>query len=222
VDGRLGFVGDIGRREGRSLGFRRARKEGRSDMKNLFHSGRYLLMDMASTFFFLGVLAVTHNVMLGVALGMAVGVIQIVLQKMRAKPIDTMQWLSLFLVVTGGTATLLTHDPRFVMIKPTIIYAIVGIVMCKPGWMNRYLPPVALQVAPDVAFVFGFIWAGLMFASGALNLALALTLKPLDWAAFMSAWAIASKLGLFLIQYATMRLIGAARVRRGEVVLATA
>ena len=191
-------------------------------MKNLFHSARYLLMDMASTFFFLGVLAVTHNVMLGVALGMAVGVVQIVLQKVRAKPIDTMQWLSLFLVVTGGTATLLTHDPRFVMIKPTVIYAIVGIVMCKPGWMNRYLPPVALQVAPDVAFVFGFIWAGLMFASGALNLALAMTLKPLDWAAFMSTWAVASKLGLFLIQFVTMRLIGAGRVRRGEVVLAAA
>lgn len=190
-------------------------------MKNLFHSGRYLLMDMASTFFFLGVLAVTHNIMLAVAMGMVVGVAQIVVQKVRAKPIDTMQWLSLFLVVTGGTATLLTHDPRFVMIKPTIIYAIVGIVMCKPGWMNRYLPPVALQVAPDVAFVFGFIWAGLMFASGALNLAMALTLKPIEWAAFMSTWALASKLGLFAIQFATMRIIGAGRVRRGEVVLAT-
>jgi intracellular septation protein len=191
-------------------------------MKNLFHAGRYLLMDMASTFFFLGVLAVTHNVMLAAALGMAVGVAQIVWQKVRAKPIDTMQWLSLFLVVAGGTVTLLTHDPRFVMVKPTVIYAIVGIVMCKPGWMNRYLPPVALQVAPDVAFVFGFIWAGLMFASAALNLALAFTLKPLDWAAFMSVWALCSKLGLFLIQFATMRIIGAGRVRRGEVVLATA
>ncbi|MBV8684807.1 MAG: septation protein IspZ [Caulobacteraceae bacterium] len=191
-------------------------------MKNLFHSGRYLLMDMASTIFFLAVLTLTHNVMLGVALGMAVGVLQIVWQKVRAKPIDTMQWLSLFLVVAGGTATLLTHDPRFVMIKPTVIYAIVGIVMCKPGWMNRYLPPVALQVAPDIAYVFGFIWAGLMFASGALNLALAFTLKPLDWAAFMSAWALFSKLGLFLIQFATMRIIGSARVRRGEVTLAAA
>jgi intracellular septation protein len=185
-------------------------------MKNLFHSGRYLLMDMASTFFFLGVLAVTHSVMLAVALGMAAGVAQIAWQKARAKPIDTMQWLSLFLVVAGGTATLLTHDPRFVMVKATVIYAIIGIVMCKPGWMNRYLPPVALEVAPDIAFVFGFIWAGLMFASGALNLVLALTLKPLEWAAFMSTWAVASKLTLFFIQFATMRIIGGMRVRRRE------
>jgi intracellular septation protein len=191
-------------------------------MKNLFHSARYLLMDMASTFFFLGVMAVTHDVMLAVALGMAVGVGQIILQKIRAKPIDAMQWLSLFLVVAGGTATLLTRDPRFVMVKATVIYGIVGIVMCKPGWMNRYLPPVALQVAPDIALVFGFIWAGLMFASGALNLVLALTLKPMEWAAFMSAWAVGSKLGLFLIQFATMRIIGSARVRRGEVTLAAA
>ena len=191
-------------------------------MKNLFHAGRYLLMDMASTFFFLGVLAVTHNVMLGVVLGMAVGVVQIAWQKVRAKPIDTMQWLSLFLVIAGGTATLLTRDPRFVMAKATVIYAIVGIVMCKPGWMNRYLPPIALQVAPDIAYVFGFIWAALMFVSAALNLVLALTLKPLEWAAFMSAWALGSKLGLFLIQFATMRVIGSARVRRGQVTLAAA
>jgi intracellular septation protein A len=186
-------------------------------MKNLFHSGRYLAMDMASTFFFLGFLALTHNVMLAIALGMVVGVVQIAWQKARAKPIDAMQWLSLFLVIASGTATLLTNDPRFAMAKATVIYAIVGVVMCKPGWMNRYLPPVALEVAPDVAFVFGFIWAGLMFFSGALNLFLALTLKPLEWAAFMSAWAIGSKLTLFGIQFATMRIIGGMRVRRGLV-----
>lgn len=191
-------------------------------MKNLFHAGRYLVTDMASTFFFLALLEITHDVMLSVALGMALGVLQIVVQKLRAKRIDTMQWLSLFLVVTGGTATLLTHDPRFVLIKPSVIYAIVGVVMLKPGWMNRYLPPVAIELTPDVAIVFGFIWAGLMFVSAGLNLVLAMTLKPLEWAADMSVWAIASKLTLFAIQYATMRLIGGARVRNGHAAPVTA
>ncbi|HWF01190.1 MAG TPA: septation protein IspZ [Caulobacteraceae bacterium] len=191
-------------------------------MTGLFHAGRYLLADMASTFFFLGLLAITHDVTLAVALGMTLGVLQIVWQKLRAKPIDAMQWLSLFLVVAGGAATLLTHDPRFVMAKASVIYVVVGSVMLKPGWMNRYLPPVAKQVAPDVAYAFGFIWAGLMFASAGINLALAMTLKPLDWAAAMSVWATGSKLGLFAIQYLTMRTVGAGRVRRGEVVLAAA
>jgi intracellular septation protein A len=183
-------------------------------MKTLFHSGRYLAMDMASTFFFLGLLAITHNVMLSIALGMAVGVGQVAWQKLRAKPIDTMQWVSLFLVLASGTATLLTHDPRFAMAKASAIYVIVGMVMCKPGWMNRYLPPIAIEVVPDIAWGFGFVWAALMFFSAGLNLYLAVTLKPIDWAAFMSAWAIGSKLTLFAVQFTSMRLIAGSRVRR--------
>jgi hypothetical protein len=50
-----------------------------------------------------------------------------------------------------------------------------------------------------------------MFASAALNVALALTLDPVTWSATMSIWGIASKVALFLIQYATMRLIGRRR-----------
>jgi intracellular septation protein A len=152
--------------------------------------------------------------MLAIALGMAFGVAQIVWQKVRAKPIDAMQWLSLFLVIASGTATLLTHDPRFAMAKASVIYVVVGIVMSKPGWLNRYLPPIALEMVPDIAWGFGFVWAAMMFFSAGLNLYLAVTLKPLDWAAFMSAWAIGSKLTLFGVQFTTMRLIAGARVRR--------
>jgi intracellular septation protein A len=47
-----------------------------------------------------------------------------------------MEWLSLFLVLASGTATLLTDNPRFVQFKPSAIYVIVGVVMLKPGWMK--------------------------------------------------------------------------------------
>ncbi len=52
-----------------------------------------------------------------------------------------MQWMSLFLVIASDEAALLTHDPRLVMVKPSLIYIAIGIVMLKPGWMNRYLLP---------------------------------------------------------------------------------
>jgi len=184
-------------------------------MKNLFHAGKFLAMDMASTIFFLGFYALTKNVLLAVALGMALGVGQIAWEFARKRPIDTMQWLSLFLVVATGTATALTRDPRFVMIKPSVIYAVVGIVMLKPGWMNRYLPERAMEIVPDVGVVFGYIWSGLMFFSAGLNLVLALRLPLSAYAGFMASYAIASKLGLFLAQYAVMRLIGGRRFRAG-------
>jgi intracellular septation protein A len=150
---------------------------------------------------------------LSVILGIALGVGQIGWEYARKKPIDTMQWMSLFLIVGSGAATLLTNDPRFVMVKPSLIYSVVGVVMLKRGWMNRYLPPVAMEVMPDIAIVFGFVWSGLMFATAALNIVVALNFSVVAWSAFMSVFAIASKAGLFLIQYAVMRSIGVRRRR---------
>lgn len=180
-------------------------------MTNLLHSARLLVSDLASTFLFLAVLLVTKDLVLAVALGVALGVLQIGWLIARRKPIDAMQWLSIGLVVASGAATLLTRDARFVMLKPTVIYCIVGAYMLRPGWMNRYLPPRAIEILPDVAYLFGFVWSGLMFLSAALNIVLALTLDPVAWSAAMSVWGIASKLGLFLFQYGAMRLVGRRR-----------
>ena len=115
-------------------------------MTNLLKAGKLLLLDMASTIFFLVVFLLTHNITLSVALGIALGLAQISIQFARKYPIETMEWLSLFLVVGSGAATLLTNNPRFVMFKPTVIYIVVGFVMLKPGWINRYLPPIAKAV----------------------------------------------------------------------------
>src|ERR1700737_3696327 len=174
---------------------------------------------MASAFLFLVIYLLTKNVTLAVVLGMALGAAQIGWQFARKKPIDTMQWMSLFLVLGAGAATLMTNDPRFVMIKPTVVYTVVGIVMLKPGWMNRYLPPVAIEIVPDIAVIFGFVWAGLMFFSAALNLVMALNFSVVTWSAFMSIYGIVSKAALFLIGYATMRTIGVRR-RRAQMALA--
>lgn len=188
-------------------------------MQHLARSAGLLISDLASTLLFLVVLLTSRNLILAVAMGVALGVAQIAWFKARRRPIDTMQWLSIGLVVVSGTATLLTQDARFVMLKPTVIYCIVGAYMLRPGWLNRYLPPIAIAIVPDVAWVFGFVWAGLMFASAGLNIALALSLDPIAWSAAMSIWGIASKATLFLVQYAAMRLIGG---RRARVATATA
>jgi intracellular septation protein A len=143
-------------------------------MKNLFAAAKLLLLDMASTFLFVVLLLLTQNIPLSVILGVALGVAQIGWEFVRKKPIDTMQWMSLFLVVGSGAATLLTKDPRFVMVKPSLIYVVVGVVMLKPGWINRYQPPVAKAVVPDIAVILGFAWSGLMFISAAVNTIVAL------------------------------------------------
>ena len=156
-------------------------------MRQLFASSKLLLLDMASTFFFLAVFLLTKSIAFSVALGMTLGVAQVGWEFARGKPIDVMQWMSLFLVLASGAATLITADPRFVMFKPTIIYCIVGVVMLRRGWMNRYLPPAAVQWVPDIAIIFGYAWAGLMFLSAALNLIAAMSLSVTAWSVSDSA-----------------------------------
>lgn len=99
------------------------------------------------------------------------------------------------------------------MVKPSIIYVIVGLVMLRRGWMTRYLPPIARATVPDLAITFGYVWAGMMFFSAVLNIVLALTLDVTAWAAVKSVWAIGSKVGLFGIQYAIMKSTGMRRAR---------
>lgn len=179
-------------------------------MRNLFQAARVLLMDLASTILFLVVYLATDNLYVAVGLGMALGVAQIGWQLARRQPIGSLQLLSVVLILASGTATFFTSDPTFVMLKPSVIYCIVGAVMLKRGWMNRYLPERAWPVA-DIATIFGFVWAGLMFASAALNVGLALTLDAKTWAAVMSAWGLFSKIGLFLVQYGWMTAVGRRR-----------
>jgi intracellular septation protein len=181
-------------------------------MRDFLNAAKLLLLDLASTILFLVVFLLTHNTILAVGLGMALGLAQIATQFVRRRAIETMEWLSLFLVIAAGTATLLTDDPRFVLFKPTVIYAIVGVVMLKPGWMNRYLPDIARAVVPDVAVVVGFVWSGLMFVSAMVNAFVALACSVATWALVMPIFGIVSKLTVFLVGFAALRFIGRRRV----------
>jgi intracellular septation protein len=180
-------------------------------MRNLLHAAKLLLLDLTSTIVFLAAYMVSNNIPMSVALGMALGIVQISMQFARKKPIETMEWLSLFLVVASGTAALITSDPRFVMLKPSAIYMIVGVVMLRPGWINRYLPPLANAVVPDLAIIVGFLWAGLMFASAAVNVFVALNYSVATWAWFMPVFGIVSKIVLLLVSFGMMRMIGRRR-----------
>jgi len=79
--------------------------------------------------------------------------------------------------------------------------------------MLRYMPERAKQYLPDLIITFGYVWAGLMFFSAMLNVALALTLSVVAWGTAMTIWSTASKIALFFAQYAFMKMVG---VRRGK------
>ena len=182
-------------------------------MKSLLSAARALLLDLASTILFFGTYVLTDNIVLAVAAGLALAGGQIAWHVLKRQPVDALQWVSLVVVLASGSATLVSGNPVFVMLKPSLIYLLVGWAMLKRGWMIRYLPPRALEFLPDLAVTFGYIWAGLMFFSAALNLVLAFDLDVTQWGIAMSIWGAASKTALFIFQYGVMKRVGRRRYR---------
>ena len=173
-------------------------------MGNLIYAGRALIEDMLPTIAFAILVALHVDIRIATAVSAAISVAQLVIYKARKRPIAPLQWASLGLVLVFGTAGILTNDARFLMAKPTLIYAIIGAVMLKRGWMLRYLPPMAEGRGEGAMIAFGYVWAGLMFVTGIANLVVAIAF-PASWPLFLATFPTFSKIGLFAIQYLTVR-----------------
>jgi len=180
-------------------------------VSNLLFAARPLFLDFLGAIVFAVLLASGVDVTTAALAGVFTTVAQVTLQLVRRKPVAPLQWLSLALVVTSGAATLITHDPRFLMAKPSVIYAVVGVVMLKRGWMLRYVPPIAAGHLTDVLTVFGYVWAGLMFATGAANAVVAVG-WPQWWPAFIAVVPLSSKAALFAIHYVWGRAVAKRRI----------
>jgi intracellular septation protein A len=181
-------------------------------MKIFLQAARPLAADLAATLVFAAVAGATHSARAAAALALATGLGQLGWAWRMRRRVGALQWVSLGLVAVFGAATLVTHDARFMMIKPTVIYAVVAAAMLERGWMIRYLPAAALGRVPEALVVrWGYGWAGLMAATAVLNAAVALAAGFAVWALFVGVFPLASKLALFAVQYAHMRLAAARR-----------
>jgi intracellular septation protein A len=179
---------------------------------------RQLFFDFLSAIVFLIVFLATENLYLATGLAVVVSLAQVTVAKLRGQTVDPMQWLVLGLVVVLGVAALIAHDGRFIMIKPSIVHAAIGVVMLRPGWMGRYLPQVARDNLSDrFIAIAGYCWAGLMFVLAAINLVLAMRFSIDVWGWFVTVGIMGAQGAAFLIQYVAMRVVIRRRIRaQGE------
>ena len=190
-------------------------------MKNLFFAAKPLALDLISTLLFVALSALTHNVLLATSIAMVAGGARVVWLRLRGERVNAMQWMSLGLVIVFGAATLFTHDPRFMMAKPTIVYVLVGAAMVQRGWMLPYLPPAAREhMDGSVMIGWGYVWAGLMFVTAALNMVFALATSLAVWSAFVAIFPAASKIALFAVQYLAIRSLAIRNARARQALAA--
>ena len=167
---------------------------------------RYFAGDLVPMIVFLGIFLATGNIVFALGFGIAASVAQLIYALIRRKQIGALQWASLGLLVVFGGATLVTQDARFIMFKPTVIHVMLGTVMLRPGWMERYVPANERDRIRPMLTAFGFIWAGLMFLIAAANAALVALADPVVWAKFNLLFPPISMVGLFVVQNVYIRV----------------
>lgn len=130
-----------------------------------------MAVDILAGWLFLAVFLATNNIYLATALGLATGILQTLWMLARRQKIDPMQWMAMGLVVALGGATMVTHNPTFVVFKPSIFDACLGLFMLRPGWTARYAPEQVRDLVPRGLMLFwGYLWAAAWFALAASNI----------------------------------------------------
>jgi intracellular septation protein len=173
-----------------------------------------ILRDMLSTLLFVSLLWITDNIYVATCCGIALGVGQAVWMSWHRHTIGLLQWLSLALISVLGVTTILTRNPHFVMMKPTLLWLALGAVMLRRDWMAPYLPAIVTDNLDDRLIVrAGYAWALLMFVLAVLNTLVAFVTTQKFWSIYTVIVPNTSFLALFAIQYAMFRKLVAERIK---------
>jgi intracellular septation protein len=179
-------------------------------MKDVF---RRLGSDFLSTIVFLVIYLTTDNVILATAVAILGAIGQVIWSRIKGRTLGYMTWASLGLVIVLGSATLLTHDPRFVLAKPAIGHIAIGLIMLKRGWMLRYMPPIVTDTIPEYVTYAGYAWAALMFVLAAGTVGVAMTGDMKLWTFYVTVVLVGAKIAAFAIQYIAFRVLVGSRIR---------
>ena len=182
-------------------------------IKHLIRAFAPIAYDSLGVLAFAALIALHVNLTVVTAIGVAISIAVIVWEYFSRGKVPALQWVSLALVFASAAATLFTGDARFLMVKPTVIYLAIGAAMLQRGWMVRYVAPDRQALVADLMTTFGYVWAGLMFVTGILNLIVAIWFSAW-WPAFIAVFPMVTKIALFAVQFSFVYASGRARARR--------
>ena len=97
------------------------------------------------------------GVFMGTAVFMLAIAVAVLVSKLKLGRVSPMLWLSAILVVGFGGLTIYFHDPKFIQVKPTIIYALLaallfgGLLMGRP--LLRYVLEAGYKDLSDLGWM---------------------------------------------------------------------
>lgn len=147
-----------------------------------------LLFDMFPLLLFFAAFKL-YDIYVATAVAIVASVALIAWLKLRGRPVETMQWVSLGIIVIFGGLTLLLQDETFIKLKPSVLYfAFAAILIGGRLLRGKNLIQVVMggQIElPDKQWTqINWAWATFFAGMAALNLVVAYTLPTDSWVKF--------------------------------------
>lgn len=144
-----------------------------------------ILTDLIAIILFFITYSITKNIFWATSVALIIGILQAVFTWLKYKKLDTMQWISLILIVVFGGATILLHDARFIMWKPTLFFWIAAIALAISQMMkkNGIKAIIGKEInIPDEKWrVLTLMWIVFLLFMGLINIVIAYTFTEAQW-----------------------------------------
>ena len=137
-----------------------------------------------------GAFAATMGAIKGTIAFMVAILVAMGISKWKLGRISPMLWMSGILVIGFGALTVYLHDPKFIVMKPTIIYAVFALMLLGGWWFKKPMLKYLLQSALD-----GMTERGWLLLSR-------------NWGLFFAALGIANHVMYVLIEAGRMLGLG--------------
>ena len=163
-----------------------------------------ILSDLLAVILFFATYALTKNIVWATAVALVIGVLQAAFTWIRHKKLDTMQWVSLALIVVFGGATILLHDARFIMWKPTLLFWVGALVLLASHLMGKN--GLKAMMGKEITLPEGvwrkltFAWLAFLVLMGLVNLFVAYTFTEAQWVNYKLFGSTALMIVFFIAQ----------------------
>lgn len=169
-----------------------------------------LLLDFLPILLFFGAYKL-GDIYLATAVLMGATVVQMAITYAMHRKLETMQKITLVLILLFGTLTLVLHDERFIKWKPTVLYAAMAIALAVAVWVMKknflkLLLGSQMELPDPVWMRLNMAWIGYCVFMSAINGYVAAFYSTDAWVSF-KLWGYAFPLvfiaaqGLYIAKY---------------------
>lgn len=131
---------------------------------------------------------ISKNIILATSVALAAGLIQAAWCWFKYRKLQTMQWLSLVLIVIFGGATIVFKNAHFIMWKPTVLFWLMASALLIAEMMGKNI--LASTLGKEIAAPkpvwrkLTLAWVAFLVALGVLNLWVAYHFTESQWVSY--------------------------------------